>query len=267
MEKILSVLETHIETPVPYGDFHLAWLIVTLGVIILLFVKKRRNDEKQLKGVLGIYSVVALVLEVLKQIIWAVDYDKITKTFIWDYEWYAFPFQLCTMPIYICLICLFLRKGKLRDSLLAFIAYVTILGSIASAVIPDSLFVSDVLINIHAMWLHLGSLVVSIYLLITREVTISRESLLRAIGVFLSMVIIASALNVWVYSSGVLKGETFNMFYISPYFECSLPVLDNIYANAPYPVFLIIYILALSLGAYIIFKVSYIISKVKEKIG
>ena len=265
MKKILDILETQMKTPLSYGCFHVMWLVATLAVIVLLIVIKRRNDEKQLKFVLGIYSVVALILEALKQLIWAVDYDAITKSFVWDYEWYAFPFQLCTMPIYICLLCLFFRKGRLRDSLLAFIAYVTILGSIASAVMPNSLFVSDALVNIHAMWLHLGSLAVSIYLLITMEVPTDRTSFKRAIGVFIAIVVIANILNIWVYNSEILKGETFNMLYISPYFESTLPIFSSIYSNVPYPLFLIIYIFAVSLGAYIIYSVAYAISKIREK--
>ena len=128
----------------------------------------------------------------LKQLIWTVDYDSATGSFVWDYQWYAFPFQLCTMPIYVCLICCFLRKNKIRDALLSFIAYTTILGSLASAIIPDALFVSDVLVNIHAMWLHLGSLIVSIYILMSKEVKLSREYFFSGIVVFLVFVIIYS---------------------------------------------------------------------------
>ena len=60
-------------------------------------------------------------------------------------------------------------------------------------------------------------------------------------------------LNVIVYNTGVLNGETFNMFYISPYFESSLPVFEKIYTLVPYSLFLIIYVVALSIGSYIIY--------------
>lgn len=196
--------------------------------------------------------------------IWSVEYSK--GAFVWDYQWYAFLFQLCTMPIYICLICLFLKKSWLRDSLLSFVAYTTILGSIASAVMPDSLFVPDILVNVHTMWLHLGSLAVSIYLFISSEVLVSRKSFLQAIVVFLVVITLASILNVCIYNSGVLKGETFNMLYISPYFESTLPVFNNIYNSVPYMLFLIIYILALSLGSGIIYGVASCVMWVKRKL-
>jgi len=226
---LLSILEFEIETPKPYGTFHSVWLFCTVIVIILLSLIRKRNNDTQLKCILGIYGIVAFILEMLKQLIWAIDYDVSTSAFLWDYEWYAFPFQLCTTPIYVSLICLFLKKNKLRDSLLAYMAYTTIWGSILSALIPDSLFVSDLLVDIHTMWLHLGSLVVSVYLIMSREVVVTKKSFFNAITVFISFVIIANILNIAIYNSGILNGETFNMFYISPYFDSSLPVFDIIY--------------------------------------
>jgi len=265
-KEILSFLETEMVRPEPYGGFHIIWVGLAIFTIIFLFFRRKRNTEKQLKYVLGIYGITAFILEALKQIIWSVDYNNITNTFIWDYQWYAAPFQLCTMPIYVCLICLFLKKGRLRDSLLSFMAYVTILGSVATAIIPNDVFVRDVLINIHTMWLHLGSLVVSVYLLMSKEVTVSRKDFIRAIITFVIFILIANTLNIIVYNSGVLNGETFNMFYISPYFESTLPVFDKIYTMVPYPVFLLIYFVALTLGAYIIYIIARMFISMKRKL-
>lgn len=262
---ILSFLETEMVRPKPYGRFHLLWVGLAILTIIFLFFRRRKNTEKQLKLVLGVYGITAFILEALKQIIWSVDYNSVTNTFTWDYQWYAAPFQLCTMPIYVCLICLFLRKGKFRDCLLSFMAYVTILGSIATAIIPNDVFVEDILINIHTMWLHLGSLVVSVYLLMSREVTTSGKDFLRSIITFAIFILITNTLNIVVYNSGVLNDETFNMFYISPYFESTLPVFDMIYNNVPYLVFLAIYFVALTLGAGIIYMVTIMFISFKRK--
>ena len=265
--ELLNILEFQIETPKPYGSFHLVWLFITVIVIILLYFVRKRNNDKQLKCILGIYGIVALIFEILKQLIWTIDYDTSTNTFLWDYTWYAFPFQLCTTPIYVCIICLFLNKSRLRDSLLAYMAYTTILGSISSALIPDSLFVSDLLVDIHTMWLHLGSLVVSVYLLMSKEVKGDKKSFKEAILVFIFFVVIANILNIVVYNIGILNGETFNMFYISPYFEATLPIFDVIYENIPYPAFLLVYIVALSIGSYIIYKIAQIFSRNMRKIS
>lgn len=266
-EKIMYFLNAfEMETPSPYGWFHILWIILTICSIVFLYKKKTVDGEKQLKKVLLIYGVIAFVLELLKQVVWSFNYDSVTNIVSWDYEWYAFPFQLCTTPIFVTLICSFLKKGKLRTSLLSYMAFVTILGSVATIIIPDSCFVSDILINIHTMWLHCGSLVVSVYLLLSGEVKINRENLIKAILVFLIFVGIAELLNIIIYNSGILNGETFNMFYISPYFISTLPIFDIIQKLIPYPLYLITYICIISTGTFIIYFSSLGIKNIYMKI-
>ena len=169
----------------------------------------------------------ALLLEALKQIIWSYSFDPAAGTGVWDYQWYAFPFQLCTTPIFVSLICAFLKKGPARDRLLSFLAFVSILGSLATALYPESCFVSTVMVDLHTMYLHFGSLVVSVYLLTSGEIRPRLKNLLRGYGVFLVFAALAELLNLAVYHSGVLQGESFNMFYISPWFPSSLPVFSS----------------------------------------
>ena len=261
-ERFLFILQTEMEEPEAFGWFHLMWLFFVLVTVIFLYKKKKKNSEKQLKLVLGIYGITALVLEVLKQLSWSFNYDSVINVVSWDYQWYAFPFQLCTTPIFISLICLFLKKGKIRNCLLSYMAFVTILGSISTMILPDSCLVSDILVNIHTMWLHLGSFVVSVYLIMNGIVKVNKKNFINAILVFLVFVSIALIMNIGVYNSGILNDETFNMFYISPYFESTLPVFDVIYEKVPYILFLIIYIVALSLGAGIIYFIAMLINKI-----
>lgn len=260
-EKMLYLLQGEMIEPTAFGWFHILWLVLVIISIFILYKRIMYHGEKQLKIILGTYGIIALVLEVLKQLIWSFNYDPITNKIIWDYEWYSFPFQLCTTPIYVCIICLFLKKGKVRNSLLSYLSYITILGSIATMIVPNSCFVSDILVNIHTMWLHLGSFVVSIYLLMSSEVKITLKELKGAIFIFLIFVIIANLLNIIVYNLGVLNNEVFNMFYISPYFISVLPVFNIIQENVPYLIYLIIYICTLILGSFIIYSIAFLISK------
>lgn len=264
-EQFLCFLQAEMNTPKPFGWFHWMSLFWMILFIIVLYVYKQKNSDKQLKIVLGLYSIIALILEILKQLIWSFNFDSITNLVIWDYEWYSFPFQLCTTPIYVCLICLFLKKGKIRDSLLSYLSYITILGSIATIFLPNSCFVSDILVNVHTMWLHLGSFVVSIYLFMSGEVSISLDALKKAIKVFLIFVVIANLLNIFIYNIGVLNGETFNMFYISPYFISTLPIFNIIQEHVPYIVYLIIYIGVIIIGASLIYGISSLFKLIKKK--
>lgn len=255
-EKILYILQGEMEKPKAFGWFHIGWIFLVGLVLIYLYKKRNNYNEKRLKTVLGIYGIIAFLLELAKQLIWSFNYNAITQTFTWDYQWYAAPFQFCTTPIFVCLICLCLKEGRFRKSLLSYIAYVTILGSIITILLPDSCFSSDILVNIHTMWLHCGSLVVSIYLLMTGAVKIEKQNLKDAIKVFLVFVLLAEVLNIFVYNSGILKDETFNMFYISPYFITHLPVFKTIQENVPFIIYLSIYILTISFGSIWVYFIA-----------
>lgn len=265
-EKLLYFLQGEMTTPKPFGWFHLLCILLMSLTIFFLYKRKNNYSQKQLKIVIGIYSVVALILEILKQLIWAFNYDSVTNSITWDYEWYAFPFQLCTTPLIVCIICLFLRSGKVRNALFSYISYITILGSISTILVPESCFVSDILVNIHTMWLHLGAFVISVYLLITKEISININNLKNALIVFIIFVFIALSLNIIIYNSGILNGETFNMFYISPYFISTIPIFDIIQENVPYLLFLFIYIFALSLGSFIIYNIAKVIRNIFSKV-
>lgn len=265
LEKIIYSMQAEMTEPQAFGWFHILWLILVVISIFILYKRKHNYNEKQLKLVLGIYGIMTLILELAKQLIWSFNYNNITNIVTWDYQWYAFPFQLCTTPMFVSLICLFLRKCKTRDYLLSYMAYVTILGSISTMIMPDSCFVSDILVNIHTMWLHLGSFVVSVYLLMTGEVKINTKALKKAIIVFLIFISIAQCMNIVIYNSGILNGETFNMFFISPYFISTLPVFDIIQQNVPYIIFLLLYVLILIIGAFIIYALAKLIKHIYIK--
>jgi len=257
-ERILYTLQAEMTTPKPWGWFHIIWVFIVIITLTILFNLRKKYSNKQLKIVLGAYGIIALILELTKQIIWSFNYDVINNIVTWDYEWYAAPFQLCTTPIFASIICLFLKKdNNLRNGLLSYMAYVTILGSFMTMIIPDSCFTRDILVNIHTMWLHCGSFVVSIYLFMSGEVKINEKSFANAFKVFLVFVLIAEILNIGIYNSGILNGETFNMFYISPYFISSLPVFDVIQQNVPFILYLLIYIVAIYIGAFIVYLIAY----------
>ena len=264
-ENVLYILQVKMERPTPYGWFHLMWLFITIISIVILFKARKRYSEKQLKTVLGVYGIVALLLEVTKQLIWSFNYDVATNAVTWDYQWYAAPFQLCTTPIFASIICLFMRKNKVRNALLSYMSFITILGGLMTIIIPDSCFTEDILINVHTMWLHCGSFVVSAYLLISGAVELNKKSLKNAIMVFLIFVLIAEILNIGIYNSGILNGETFDMFYISPYFTTSLPVFSFVEAHVPFVIYLLTYITAISCGGGIVYYISSKIKHIKEK--
>lgn len=265
-EKVLCFLQSRMETPQAWGWFHMMWLVITVITIVLMYISRSKYSEKQLKWTLGIYGFVALFLEILKQIIWTFHYDAVTGITTWDYQWYAAPFQLCTTPIFASIASVFVKKGKVRSALMSYMAYVTIWGAIATMIIPKSCFTDQIEVNVHTMWLHCGSFVVSIYLLMSGAVKDNKQSILGALTVFGLFATMANVLNIAIYNSGILHGETFNMFYISPYFVSELPVFDKIWQSVPYVIFLLTYLAILSCSAGVIWGIQKFFKRRYKKI-
>ena len=68
-EKILYFLQGEMTEPTAFGWFHVLWIVLVIIAIFILYKRKKYYSEKQLKIVLGIYGIVALLLELFKQLI------------------------------------------------------------------------------------------------------------------------------------------------------------------------------------------------------
>ena len=75
------------------------------------------------------------------------------------------------------------------------------------------------------------------------------------IGVFAVLVSVAMILNIVSHHLFLHFGsdEIMNLFFISPYHPCTLPILSTVYTMVPYPAFLAIYIVSFALIAAIFF--------------
>jgi hypothetical protein len=92
---------------------------------------------------------------------------------------------------------------------------------------------------------------VGIYLLGGGYVKAEHKTVLKAIPVFVVCVLLAAVMNEIAYFSGLLETETFNMFFISPHCEPSLPVYSLVHNVVPFPVNLCIYVLGFTVAAFI----------------
>ena len=93
---------------------------------------------------------------------------------------------------------------------------------------------------------------IGIYLLCSGYVPLKHSTILKALPVFAVNVAVAMVLNEIAHATGLLETDTFNMFFISPYCEPSLPVYSLVQGVVPFPFCLILYILGLTVAAYLI---------------
>lgn len=250
-EKILNALEGTMNTPGNYGWFHIMFMLIVIATTVLLCKFFRNSSDKTFRKIILIGWIIIVVLEIYKQLIFSFEYDNGVST--WDFSWYSFPFQLCSTPIYALPFIVFLKDGKVRNAFISYTATFALFGGVAVMFYPNDVFIETIGINIQTMIHHGSQVVFGIFISVRYLKDLNWKFVLRGIPVFVVFLLIAYGLNIGMYHYFQNNGidATFNMFYIGPYYECTLPVLSGIYPKVPYIVFALIYVLGFALIAFI----------------
>ncbi len=262
LRKMLEIMDADMPEPQMYGWFHLLFFALSIIAAVFLCKFRPQGDERFVRRLLIITSIISIVLEIYKQINYSFGYQG---GITFDYQWYAFPFQFCSTPMYIGLLAGLLKNGKVHRALCAYLATFSVFAGLCVMVYPPQVFISTIGINIQTMICHGLMITVGIYLLYTGYVKTEHKTMLGAISVFAVCIVLASIMNEVAYFSGLLERETFNMFYISPHCEPSLPVYSLVQAVVPFPLCLIIYITAFSLAAYIMLLIALALKRLLTK--
>ena len=251
---VLRTLDAKMEEPELFGWFHITFLLLSfIAAAILCLLHKNASQERVRNIVFGV-AVAVIILEVYKQVNYSFSYADGNVAF--QYQWYAFPWQFCSMPMYVGFLAGVFRKGRIHDSLCAFLATYAMFAGLCVMFYPESVFVETIGINIQTMICHGSMITVGIYLLYSGYVKLEHKTILKAIPVFMVSVLTAVILNEIAFQSGLLNDHEFNMFFISPHCEPSLPVYSLVQNAVPYPWCLFIYVSTFTLAAYLILLIA-----------
>lgn len=238
IENITEFLQFKMEIPTMYGWFHILCLALIAVIIAVLAWKK-----PDVKKTILVISSIMLFFEVIRELIFSYDNG------IWRYQWYIFPFQFCATPMYVGFIAGITKNKKLEQALFCFLATYGVVAGILTVLYPATLYVSETLINIQAMVHHGFMVVMGMHILITGSVKKNIKTIISAFKVFIILVAIALMLDISTYYLNI--GNGLEMFFVSPFHTSQLPVFNVIYANTPYIIFLIIYLVVFTLGGII----------------
>lgn len=231
--------------PTLYDWFHIISLALSALLAIYLCVFRKHDSSKQIRTIVLITAIVVTVLEIYKQVNFSFGYeDGIT----FHYQWYAFPWQFCSTPMYIGLLAGLTRKGKVHDSACAYLATYAIFAGVAVMLYPASVFTSTVGINVQTMICHGTMLPIGAYLYATGHVKLEHKTILKALPTFAATLLVAMILNEVAYQNGIAD---FNMFYISPHCPPHLPILSIVQTYLPYFWSTVIYIIGFTLAGYV----------------
>lgn len=262
---IINLLNAKMPEPSMYGWFHLLFLALTVIATVFLCKRFKNPSEKTVRKIIFTISILSIILEIYKQFNYTFSYNDGVITA--DYQWYAFPFQFCSTPMYIGLLASLIKNKKVHTALCNYLATFSVFAGLVVMLYPPQVFIETIGINIQTMICHGTMIVLGVYLFYSNYVKAENKTILSAAAVFTVCVVIAIIFNEIANITGLLERETFNMFYFSPYCEPSLPVYSLVQQVVPYPLSLVIYILGFSLAAYIMLLVAMLFKKQKGKIN
>jgi hypothetical protein len=266
-EKIVFFLLAGMERPGLYGTWHICSLIITAAVTVFLSIRYKNADNKRLRKVLFVVWIIMVLFEIYKQVVFSMDSDGMTAT--WAYQWYAFPFQFCSTPLYLLPILIFVPEGRFRNAVMAYMATFSLCAGLAVMFYPSTVFVDIIGINIQTMVHHGFQVAIGIMLVVHNRHHLNKRFFAWCMMVFTALALIANTLNIVMYNVFQHLGmdQTFNMFFVSPYYPGDLPILCDIHGKVPYPIYLLIYIVGFTLISMIVYTIEKMIVKIaiKEK--
>lgn len=230
-----------------YGAFHILYTLIGFAVCGFAAWKLRNVSDKAARWILFGTGLVLAVGELFKQLFY---YFSIMEN---RYSWGDFPFQLCSIPIYMCLIVPWLKPGRVQRGMYSFMVLYNLLGGAISFAEPSGLLLSHVFLTVHALIWHMLLVFIGLFLCFSGRGGNQKSDYTHATITFLALAGIAFGLNCFVQYG---LGKHMNMFFVGPG-NSPLAVFSQFskwfgwYINTP------IYLFAVCLGAYIVFCIIY----------
>lgn len=252
LQHILEYTAWRMEVPPMFGAFHIAAVLVAVIIAAAGALCAKRLSVYGRIRFLAVCGWVLVIMEVYKQLFLYCVVNGGT------YDWWYFPFQLCSVPVYLCILLPFLCRGAdgVRSSaagpVFTFLAVYTFTGAAAALIIPEDYLRSYVTLTLHGFIWHGILLMISLTILLSRMADLSRRGFARASMLFLVMCAAAVCINIAVeplmaasYAEGLIPHSYAAMFYLNPYHLSPQPLVDIIQKSAGIPLGLALYVISI----------------------
>lgn len=231
-------------TPPPaYGPFHILYTLIGFALCALIAWKIRNCSDKAARRILFGIGLVLALSEVYKQLF---GYFALRDN---SYYWGEFPFQLCSIPMYMCLIAPWLKPGKLQRGMYSFMVLYNLLGGAIAFTEPSGLLHSYWFLTIHSLVWHMLLVFIGLFLCFSRRGGTSIHDYWGATWTFVSLCAIAFALNSFVQFG---LGEHMNMFFVGPG-DSPIIVFKQFSQWFGWYINTLIYIPVVCVGAYLLY--------------
>ena len=186
-----------------------------------------------------------------------------------SYDWWYFPFQLCSLPIYLLPIFAICNSEKVKETLLTFLMTYSLLGAMAAFLDTSGMQYSLRLLTLHSYGWHILLILIGcasgVILYQNRDQSkknapFSLRTFFHCTLLYLLFCAIASILN-----RIITPFHDINMFYINPKLPMEQVFFTRLSLLLGNSTGIIIYIAATILGSFFLFLIWRIVCK--EKAG
>ena len=193
--------------PSAYGAFHLIFMCVGFLVCTLAAVRLKNISDRASRVLLLTVGLFLLISEIYKQLFY---YYFIGHG---SYQWWIFPFQLCSVHMYLCVAVALLKPGKLRQGVCCFMSSYNLMGGVMALLEPSGLCHGYWTLTLHAFIWHLLLVFVGLFLVVSDRGCKKAADFRLATYTFLGLCAIAFIINL-IFSHA--SGGTINMFFVGP---------------------------------------------------
>ena len=134
--KLLKILSSPMNTPDDYGWFHLLFIFLFIIITFIICFYFINSNTKTFNNITLIVFWIMLTLEIYKQLV--LSYSITKDAIAWDYNWYNFPFQLCSSPLYILPLILLIKNENIKEGLIVFIGTFSLVGGLIVFIYPNT---------------------------------------------------------------------------------------------------------------------------------
>ena len=265
VEKLIEYVNITVEEPLPFGPTHIKSIVSVAVLTLLLCFGFHSVRDFGYRLLMGIMSIVMIGGELIKMVI---PYLALVDgEYVYNFNWQTIPFQLCSTPIYVLPFLFLLPNGKLRDIFAAYAMTFSLIGGIAVYATPQTVFGVGKFANVHTMVHHGIQIVAGIYTAVYYRSRITKRFFIKGVALFAIFVAAATVMNTIGYDhmveyGKIVEGAEFNMFYISPRADQSVP-MHNDFLKSLHPATLIaLYFFGLSLVALVITTLTFVLYKI-----
>ena len=253
-EYLLRLTSWPMTPPVLYGPFHLIAAFGGSAIAILAAWRfssinncntNNRDNRRSFDQIMLVSGVILLIGELYKQLM---NFYIVNNH---AYDWWIFPFQLCSLPLYLCPLLILIHNEKRHRILCTFLLDFNMMGAVATFIDPSGIFHPYWMLTLHGILWHLMLIFVGFVIIFSHEADLTTRGFLRTLPLFAFFCLAAEVLN------GILhRFSAANLFYISPWEMSTQLLFGDIDRILGRPIGILLYILAMAAGAWLIHNIA-----------